>query len=494
MESWRWPLRARLRRHDRWGYPLWLMASDPPSASHAPCPSGPPAQPPARLLLCSDLDRTLVPNGPESESAEARGLFARLVRRPQVTLAYVSGRDPALVAEAIERYALPAPAWVVADVGTTILEGSPAGWIRHRGWDGAIAADWGGRSGEELRPLLADLPELRLQEPGRQSLHKLSFYVDAHLEVAPLRARIEARLAEAGLAASVIHSLDGPAGVGLLDVLPASATKLHAVRFLMASLGFGRDDTLFAGDSGNDLPVLQSELRSILVANADPAVKVALGLPARTGTADTASAAAAAQGRIYLARGAFMGMNGNYAAGVVEGVLHHCPGAAAWLEAPGLTHLNSRGEARMVEVGERPPTLRSAVAEGFISMAPELLAAVMEGRTAKGDVLAVARVAAIQAAKRTSELIPLCHPLALTGLDVTIEPQEQRSALRVEVVARTTGPTGVEMEALTAVQVGLLTLYDMVKSCDPAMTIGPVRLLRKDGGRHGVWVRPEAEH
>ncbi len=147
----------------------------------------------------------------------------------------------------------------------------------------------------------------------------------------------------------------------------------------------------------------------------------------------------------------------------------------------------------MVEVGERPSSLRRAVAEGFISMDPALLAAVLEGRTAKGDVLAVARVAAIQAAKRTSELIPLCHPLALTGLDVTIEPAQQRSGLRVEVAARTTGPTGVEMEALTAVQVGLLTLYDMVKSRDPAMTIGPVRLVRKDGGRHGVWVRPEAE-
>lgn len=457
------------------------MASDPRSALQPPPQTGQRPLPPSRLLLCSDLDRTLVPNGHQSESSAARGLFARLVQRPEVTLAYVSGRDPALVAEAIERYALPVPAWVVADVGTTILEVASSGWIRHRGWDGAIAADWGGRSGEALWPLLEDLPELRLQEPSRQSFHKLSFYVDPALEVAPLRALIEARLAEKGVAASVIHSLDGAAGVGLLDVLPASATKLHAVRFLMAQLGFGRDDTLFAGDSGNDLPVLQSELRSILVANADPAVKQALGLPAT------------ALEQIYLAQGEFMGMNGNYAAGVVEGVVHHCPGAAAWLVESGLTHLNSRGEARMVEVGERPSSLRSAVAEGFISMDPALLAAVLEGRTAKGDVLAVARVAAIQAAKRTSDLIPLCHPLALTGLDVTIEPAQQRAGLRVEVAARTTGPTGVEMEALTAVQVGLLTLYDMVKSRDPAMTIGPVRLVRKDGGRHGLWVRPEAE-
>ncbi len=143
----------------------------------------------------------------------------------------------------------------------------------------------------------------------------------------------------------------------------------------------------------------------------------------------------------------------------------------------------------MVEVGERPATDRRAVAEGFLAMAPEVLRLVLEGRAPKGDVLAVARVAAIQGAKRTWELIPLCHPIALTGLEVAIEPIPDGSGLRIEARARCTGSTGVEMEALTAVQVGLLTLYDMVKSADPAMTIGPVRLLRKEGGRHGVWQR-----
>jgi cyclic pyranopterin phosphate synthase len=143
----------------------------------------------------------------------------------------------------------------------------------------------------------------------------------------------------------------------------------------------------------------------------------------------------------------------------------------------------------MVEVGDRPATDRRAVAEGFLAMAPAVLELVLTGRAPKGDVLAVARVAAIQAAKRTWELIPLCHPIALTGIDVRIEPAADGSGLRIEAAARTTASTGVEMEALTAVQVGLLTLYDMVKSADPAMTIGPVRLLRKQGGRHGVWER-----
>jgi cyclic pyranopterin phosphate synthase len=157
-----------------------------------------------------------------------------------------------------------------------------------------------------------------------------------------------------------------------------------------------------------------------------------------------------------------------------------------------LSHLNAAGAVHMVEVGERPPTRREACAEGFIALQPGTLALVMAGRAPKGDVLAVARVAAIQAAKRTWELIPLCHPIALSGVEVEVEPSPDGAGLRLEATARTTGSTGVEMEALTAVQVGLLTLYDMLKSADPAMTIGPVRLLRKSGGGHGDWQRPAA--
>ena len=150
----------------------------------------------------------------------------------------------------------------------------------------------------------------------------------------------------------------------------------------------------------------------------------------------------------------------------------------------------------MVDVAAKPATAREAVAEGFLALAPEALALVREGRAGKGDVLAVARIAAIQAAKRTAELIPLCHPLPLSGLEVAISavplPDGSGEGLRCEARVRTTGPTGVEMEALTAVQVGLLTLYDMLKSADRAMTIGPVRLLRKSGGRGGDWQRQGA--
>lgn len=161
------------------------------------------------------------------------------------------------------------------------------------------------------------------------------------------------------------------------------------------------------------------------------------------------------------------------------------------MPSPSLSHLNAAGEVHMVEVGDRPPTRREARAEGVIQMRPEVLALVLEGRAPKGDVLAVARVAAIQAAKRTWELIPLCHPIALSGVDVTISPSDGEPGLKLEASARTTGSTGVEMEALTAVQVGLLTLYDMLKSADAAMTITGVRLLRKSGGRHGDWQRDD---
>ena len=153
------------------------------------------------------------------------------------------------------------------------------------------------------------------------------------------------------------------------------------------------------------------------------------------------------------------------------------------------THLDPMGRARMVDVTEKEPTHRRAVARCKVFMRPETTAAIANREVHKGDVLAVARVAGIQAAKRTWELIPLCHPIALTGLEVSIEPLADGSGLRLEASARTVGQTGVEMEALTAVQVGLLTLYDMLKSADPAMTITAVRLLSKEGGRNGRWQR-----
>lgn len=154
-----------------------------------------------------------------------------------------------------------------------------------------------------------------------------------------------------------------------------------------------------------------------------------------------------------------------------------------------LSHFDSSGQAHMVGVGEKPETKRVARAEGTIGMAATTLKLIVSGSAKKGDVLGAARIAAIQGAKRTSELIPLCHPLALTRVAAEFTIDKRRPAVRLVVTVETVGRTGVEMEALTAVGVGLLTIYDMCKAVDRAMTIRDVRLLEKSGGRSGHFVR-----
>ena len=153
-----------------------------------------------------------------------------------------------------------------------------------------------------------------------------------------------------------------------------------------------------------------------------------------------------------------------------------------------LTHFDERGAARMVDVGAKEETRRVAVAEGHIRMKPETLAIVLSGTAKKGDVLGVARIAAIQAAKRTSELIPLCHPVPLTSVAVDFQPDEKASRIAVRATVECTARTGVEMEALTAVQVALLTIYDMCKSVDRGMTLDETRLLEKRGGKSGSYI------
>lgn len=154
---------------------------------------------------------------------------------------------------------------------------------------------------------------------------------------------------------------------------------------------------------------------------------------------------------------------------------------------PTFTHIDEQGRPRMVDVGGKEPTRRTAVAEGVIRMAPETLAAILEGSTAKGNVLLVAQLAGITGAKRTADLIPLCHPLPLTSVEVALEPDAALPGIRVHATARVDARTGVEMEALTAVTCALLTVYDMCKAMDRGMVIGEVRLLRKEGGRSGIW-------
>jgi len=158
-------------------------------------------------------------------------------------------------------------------------------------------------------------------------------------------------------------------------------------------------------------------------------------------------------------------------------------------EETGLTHIDPDGRARMVDVSAKAATVREAVATGRIVMEPETLALALSGGGAKGDVRAVAEIAGVMAAKRTADLIPLCHPLPLDAAIVAVDPSPDGSGLSVTATTRTTGRTGVEMEALTAASVALLTLYDMLKAVDRGMTIEAVRLVRKTGGKSGDWVR-----
>ncbi len=153
-----------------------------------------------------------------------------------------------------------------------------------------------------------------------------------------------------------------------------------------------------------------------------------------------------------------------------------------------LTHLDEHGNARMVDVGAKPDTERTATAAGAIYMQPATLALIKQGGLKKGDVLTVARIAGIMAAKRTSEMIPLCHPIPLTHVDVELTLDESESAVQIKATTRTIGKTGVEMEALTAVSVAALTVYDMAKAVDRAMRISDIRLLEKHGGIHGDYV------
>ena len=150
-----------------------------------------------------------------------------------------------------------------------------------------------------------------------------------------------------------------------------------------------------------------------------------------------------------------------------------------------LSHIGDKGEARMVDVSEKPVTARTAIAEGFVAMEPATLKLLESGESPKGDVLATARIAGIMAAKRTHELIPLCHPLSLSKVAVDLEPTPKPPGVRVTAEVKSAGQTGVEMEALTAVSVACLTLYDMLKAVDRAMRIGGIRVLKKAGGRSG---------
>ena len=278
-----------------------------------------------KLLICTDLDRTLLPNGKQPESPEARSIFKHLVSRPEVCLVYVSGRNLSLVQEAIQEYDLPTPHWVIGDVGSTIYQRDGDRWKSWQSWTQEIAVDWKGLNAVDLEPLFVDLTEIShliLQEPDQQNRFKLSYYLPLDIEKDALQQYIKLRLEEQNIAASLIYSVDEAKAIGLLDILPAKATKFHAVEFLMKQLGFDYNNTFFAGDSGNDMALLISPVPSVLVANAHEDI------------IEQSQRQAKEQenlNSLYLAKGGFLGMNGNYSAGILEGIAHYHPDTKQWM-------------------------------------------------------------------------------------------------------------------------------------------------------------------
>ena len=269
-----------------------------------------------RLLLCTDLDRTLLPNGPQTESPTARDKFKQLTAQPGVSLVYVTGRDRGLVEDAINEYQLPQPDYVIADVGSTIYALQQGNWHYWDKWQEEISPDWDAKSHHDMSLLFAHLLLLTMQEDEKQNKYKLSYYVPLDADHEALMSEMHSILIKQKIRASLIWSIDEPAGTGLLDVLPASANKRHAIEFLMEQLGFDLSNTVFAGDSGNDLAVLASPIQSVLVANASIEVQhEAKQMALNMGQADA----------LYLAEGDFLGMNGNYSAGILEGVAHFIP-------------------------------------------------------------------------------------------------------------------------------------------------------------------------
>lgn len=281
-----------------------------------------------RLLLCTDLDGTLLPNGDATEMPGTRDTLARLVGSVPLGLAYVTGRDPERVREAIRRWNLPAPDHVLADVGTSILDADASGaWSENAAWRKRNTALWGGRDARALHALLTDVAGIELQEPDRQRPFKLSWYLPDPDAREAIDVAVAERLGAAGVRTKRIFSVDPETGRGLLDIVPEGAGKLGAVRFLRDTLGHGTDEIVFGGDSGNDLDVLVSEVPAVLVANADAATREA----ARDGALAAGNAA-----RLHLAAGtvealAGLGLDGNYAGGLIEGLVHFHPGLLAFV-------------------------------------------------------------------------------------------------------------------------------------------------------------------
>ncbi len=281
-------------------------------------------------LLCTDLDRTLLPNGEQPESPMARPVLWHLLRSYGVALAYVSGRDLARVLAAIDDFDLQKPDVIVADVGTSIYVPVSGCWQLQDDWQSQIGKDWNGLDSDGIRASLVSFNELEDQEEDRQTRFKRSYYLPRELDASALRQRLDEHLTELGVQASLVFSDDPEKGIQLLDVLPRHATKIDAIRHVQKMLGVDNDETLFSGDSGNDVTALASSFPSVTVRNADAPTRDAVKQLAAHNA--TESSSYQAEGALPLAGG--HELNGHYAAGIVEGLLHFNNAWAESLNSP----------------------------------------------------------------------------------------------------------------------------------------------------------------
>ena len=285
-------------------------------------------------LLCTDMDRTLLPNGEQAESDHSRALLWHMLKMHQMKLAYVSGRDLTLVLDAIAEYSLPLPDVIVGDVGSSIYTRAEAGWQKSEDWEQRIAQQWGGDSAY-IHELLVDISELQVQEPDRQKTFKRSYYFDTSTDEQGLQQQVEARLSEGGVAAALVFSHDPEKQCMLLDVLPHSATKREAVAYVRSMFELAEEDVLFSGDSGNDVSAICAANPAVLVANADDDTRQKVIIENEKSSHPDST---------YLASGGLEvagldALNGFYSAGIVEGLLHFRPewrrhlSDSAWVDA-----------------------------------------------------------------------------------------------------------------------------------------------------------------
>ncbi len=272
-------------------------------------------------LLCTDMDRTLLPNGEQAVSPEALGCLRSLIAAAGLKLAYVTGRDLQRVLDAIDEFEVPVPDFIVGDVGSSVYRHDGERWVPFDEWRSRISQDWQGRAATDVHALIGDDARLIAQEADRQHACKQSYYLARDEDQPTLQAELAEKLEAAGFHSALIMSDDPEANCGLLDVLPATATKRHGIEFLRDMLTLDDAQVMFAGDSGNDLDALSSHIPAVLVANAEESVRKA---------AVRDASALGNERSLYLATGnlSLPGggvLNGCYSAGIVEGLLHFHP-------------------------------------------------------------------------------------------------------------------------------------------------------------------------